>query len=43
MEISEKYYYQDQATKEKVNMKVDEALALGGKLGSEVESEYKPA
>lgn len=43
MEISEKYYYQDQATKEKVNMKVDEALALGGKLGSELENEYKPA
>ena len=43
MEISEKHYCQDQATKEKRNMLVDEALALGGKLGSELENEYKPA
>jgi hypothetical protein len=42
MEISEKYYKEDQAKKEEVNMKVDEALALGGKRGSELENEYKP-
>ena len=42
MEISEKFYRADQATKEKVNMKVDEALALGGKRGSDLENEYKP-
>ena len=42
MEISEKFYKEDQAEKEKVNAKVDEALALGGKRGSELENEYKP-
>jgi len=42
MEISEKFYNQDQAEKEKVNQLVDEALALGGKRGSELENEYRP-
>lgn len=42
MEISEKFYREDQATKEKINMKVDDALALGGKSGSDLENEYKP-
>ncbi len=42
MEISEKFYKEDQATKEKVNAQVDEALALGGKRGSDLENEYRP-
>jgi hypothetical protein len=42
MEISEKYYKEDQAEKEKVNAQVDEALALGGARASELENEYKP-
>lgn len=42
MEISEKFYREDQATKEKVNAKVDEALALGGERGSDIENEYRP-
>lgn len=42
MEIKEKFYKADQATKEKVNATVDEALALGGKQGSDLENEYRP-
>ena len=42
MEIKEKFYYEDQAIKEKVNAKVDEAIALGGKQGSDLENEYRP-
>ncbi len=42
MEISEKFYKEDQAEKEKVNAQVDEALALGGKRGSDIEGEYRP-
>jgi len=42
MEIKQEYYSEDQAEKEKVNMKVDEALALGGKQGSDIENEYRP-
>lgn len=42
MEISAKYYKEDQVKKEAVNMLVDEALALGGKHGSDLENEYKP-
>ena len=42
METSEKFYKEDQATKESVNALVDDALALGGKRGSELEGEYRP-
>ena len=42
MEIKEKFYYEDQAKKELVNAQVDDALALGGKGGSEFEQAYKP-
>jgi hypothetical protein len=42
MEISEKYYKEDQAAKEAVNAQVDEALAVGGHRGSGLENEYKP-
>ena len=43
MEIKEEYYYADQAKKELVNKKVDDALSLGGKTGgSEFEQAYKP-
>lgn len=42
MEISEKFFYADQAEKEKRNAKVDEALALGGKRKSDLEMEYRP-
>ena len=42
MEIKEEFYKEDQIKKEKRNAQVDEALALGGSRGSEVESEYKP-
>ncbi len=43
MEIPEKFYYEDQAKKELVNRKVDDALSLGGKTGgSEFEQAYKP-
>ena len=42
MEISEKFFYADQAKKEERNALVDNSLALGGKLGSELENEYKP-
>ena len=42
MEIKEEFYKEDQIKKEAVNAQVDEALALGGSRGSEVESEYRP-
>jgi hypothetical protein len=42
MEISEKFYKQDQAEKEKRNRLVDDALALGGKGASDVEESYRP-
>jgi len=42
MEISEKFWKQDQRAKEAVNAQVDEALALGGKRGSDLENEYRP-
>jgi hypothetical protein len=42
MEISEKFYKEDQEAKEEVNRKVDEALALGGARASDLENEYKP-
>ncbi len=42
MEISEKFFYVDQAKKEEVNAQVDEALALGGERGSDLENEYRP-
>lgn len=42
MEISKEFYDEDQAAKESVNALVDEALALGGHLGSDLENEYKP-
>ena len=42
MEIREKFYREDQDAKEVINAKVDEALALGGKRGSDLENEYKP-
>ncbi len=40
MEISEKYYKEDQAAKEAVNMQVDEALAAGGAGGADIENQY---
>ena len=42
MEIEEKFYKEDQATKELRNQKVDDALALGGKTGSDLENAYRP-
>ena len=42
MEISEKFYREDQAEKEKVNSQVDEALAMGGEGGSDIEGAYRP-
>ena len=42
MEIQVEFYNEDQAAKEAVNAQVDEALALGGKQGSDLENEYKP-
>jgi hypothetical protein len=42
MEISKKFHDEDKAAKEKVNAQVDEALAIGGSRGSELENEYKP-
>lgn len=40
MEISEKFYKEDQVKKEAVNMKVDEALAVGGAGGAQIEHQY---
>ena len=42
MEIPKKFFDEDQRAKETVNSKVDDALALGGKRGSELENEYRP-
>ena len=42
LEISEKFYKEDQRAKETNSAKVDDALALGGKRGSELENEYRP-
>ena len=42
MEIKKEFYDEDQAAKESVNQKVDEALALGGKRESDLENEYRP-
>ena len=42
MEISKKFYDQDQAAKQKVNDKVDEALAAGGAGGANIENQYGP-
>jgi len=42
MEISEKYHKEDQVAKEVINRQVDDALALGGKQTSGLESEYRP-
>ena len=42
MEIDEKFWVEDQAAKEVVNSQVDEALALGGSRGSDLENEYRP-
>jgi hypothetical protein len=42
METKEEFYAADKAAKETINQKVDDALALGGKIGSDVEEEYRP-
>ena len=42
MEIKKKFYDADQAAKETINQKVDDALALGGKTKSDLEQEYRP-
>ena len=42
MEIKKKFYVEDQAAKETINAQVDEALALGGTQGSDLENEYRP-
>ena len=42
MEINKKFYGEDQRAKETVNSKVDDALALGGKGGSDLEGAYRP-
>jgi hypothetical protein len=42
MEISEKFYKEDQAEKEKVNAQVDKALAEGGAGGASIENQYGP-
>jgi len=42
METTQEFYAEDQASKEKTNALVDEALALGGKNVSDLENEYKP-
>lgn len=40
MEISEKFYKEDQRAKETINEKVDEALAAGGAGGASIENKY---
>jgi len=40
MEISKKFWTEDQAAKEKVNDKVDEALKTGQSGGAKVENQY---
>lgn len=42
MKISKEYYDEDQAAKEAVNSKVDEALAAGGAGGASIENKYGP-
>jgi len=42
MEIKKEFYDEDYASKQAVNDKVDEALALGGKGGTDVELAYRP-
>jgi hypothetical protein len=42
METTEKFFNQDLAAKEAVNAQVDDALALGGKITSGMEEEYRP-
>lgn len=42
MEISEKYWKEDQEAKEAVNRQVDEALASGGAGGASIENQYGP-
>ena len=42
MEIKKKFWDADQVAKETKNAKVDDALALGGNIGSGVENEYRP-
>jgi len=42
MEIKKEFYDEDFAAKMAVNDKVDEALALGGKGGTDVELAYRP-
>ena len=42
MEISKKFWTEDQAAKQKVNDKVDEALATGQAGGAKVENQYGP-
>lgn len=40
MEISEKFYKEDQADKEGVNQQVDDALQSGGAGGASIENQY---
>jgi len=40
MEISEKFYNEDQAAKERKNQAVDDALAVGGAGGANIENQY---
>jgi len=42
MKIRKEFYDEDQAAKEANNALVDEALALGGDRGSDLENEYRP-
>jgi len=42
MEISKKFWTEDQAAKQKINDKVDEALAVGQSGGAKVENQYGP-
>ena len=42
MDIKQEFYNEDQASKLAVTMKVDEALALGGKGEADVEMAYVP-
>lgn len=42
MEIPKEFWDEDQASKEKINRQVDEALALGGAQPSELENAYRP-
>lgn len=42
MEIKKEFYDEDYASKQAINDKVDEALALGGKGGADVEQAYRP-